>query len=194
MRASCENAKLCCNYMQMAVLYIVSPLFDLFWVAVKTYLPPSSSGYFVPLLFLVVYLPSTCFNLVEPVSLLPTVIVYSLWPVRSDTIGGAAIPGPVQQCARCSGVDYIPRLSRSLIVEGNRAVNTHHHHQPLAAALARTFLVANHSYQHILIYAVVYHPMLKYLLIKRTLVSIMGIPSSCYETHVAHMIPLPLDT
>ena len=32
------NAKLCCNYMQMAV-YIVSPLFDLFWVAVKTYLP-----------------------------------------------------------------------------------------------------------------------------------------------------------
>ena len=32
-----ENAKLCCNYMQM-VVYIVSPLFDLFWVAVKTYL------------------------------------------------------------------------------------------------------------------------------------------------------------
>ena len=87
-------------------------------------------GGFVPLLFLVVYLPSTCFNLVEPVSLLPTVIVYSLWPVRSDTIGGAAIPGPVQQCMGCSGVDYIPRLSRSLIVEGNRAVNTHHHHQP----------------------------------------------------------------
>ena len=59
--------------MQMAV-YIVSPLFDLFWVAVKTYLP------LITLLFLVAYLPSTCFNLVEPVSLLPTVIVYSLWP------------------------------------------------------------------------------------------------------------------
>ena len=36
--AATVNAKLCCNYMQMAV-YIVSPLFDLFWVAVKTYLP-----------------------------------------------------------------------------------------------------------------------------------------------------------
>ena len=60
--------------MQMA-MYIVSPLFDLFWVAVKTYLP------LITLLFLVAYLPSTCFNLVdEPVSLLPTVIVYSLWP------------------------------------------------------------------------------------------------------------------
>ena len=59
--------------MQMA-MYIVSPLFDLFWVAVKTYLP------LITLLFLVPYLPSTCFNLVEPVSLLPTVIVYSLWP------------------------------------------------------------------------------------------------------------------
>ena len=62
--------------MQM-VVYIVNPLFDLFWVAVKTYLPLIIRG---TLLFLVAYLLSTCFNLVQPVSLLPTVIVYSLWP------------------------------------------------------------------------------------------------------------------
>ena len=45
--ASCVNAKLCCNYMQMAV-YIVSPLFDLFLVAVKTYLPPHHQGVRTP--------------------------------------------------------------------------------------------------------------------------------------------------
>ena len=86
MSAPTVNAKLCCNYMQMAV-YIVSPLFDLFWVAVKTYLAPIIRE--VPLLFWVVYLPSTWLagisiadrNCLQPLA------------VRSDTIGGRAIPG-----------------------------------------------------------------------------------------------------
>ena len=109
--------------MQM-VVYIVSPLFDLFLVAVKTYLAPIIRE--VPLLFWVVYLPSTWLagisiadrNCLQPLA------------VRSDTIGWGAIPGQYRHARDVRGwtiVDYIPRLSRSLIVEGNRAVNTHRH-------------------------------------------------------------------
>ena len=67
--------------MQM-VVYIVSPLFDLFLVAFKTYLAPIIRE--VPLLFWVVYLPSTWLagisiadrNCLQPLAL------------RSDTIVG----------------------------------------------------------------------------------------------------------
>ena len=67
-----------------------------------------------------------------PVSLLPTVIVYSLWPY-DRILSSGSYSWPAEQCITCTGVDYIPRLSRSLIVEGNRAVNTHQPTCPLAA-------------------------------------------------------------
>ena len=89
MSAPTVNAKLCCNYMRMAV-YIVSPLFDLFWVAVKTYLPLITRGTpFVSGGVLAEYLlqPGRAgISIADRNCLQPLA-------VRSDTIGGRAIPG-----------------------------------------------------------------------------------------------------
>ena len=123
-------AKLCCNYMQMAK-NIASPLFDLFWVGVETYLAVIIRGTLLSLVVLVVYLVGTCcLPGWPPVSLLPDRNCLQPLAVRSDTIGWGAIPGQYRHARDVRGwtiVDYIPRLSRSLIVEGNRAVNTHRH-------------------------------------------------------------------
>ena len=123
-------AKLCCNYMQMAK-NIASPLFDLFWVRVETYLAVVIRGTLLSIVVVVVYLVGTCcFPGWPPVSLLPDRNCLQPLAVRSDTIGWGAIPGQYRHARDVQGwtiVDYIPRLSRSLIVEGNRAVNTHRH-------------------------------------------------------------------